>query len=588
MRPYLDDASFNFETVNRSSKACGPLVKWMESQVMFAEVLEQVEPLRLELLQLNADTVALSRQKEAAASELLQLQATIQSFKEAYALLISSVQTIKAEITSVTDKLHRSSQLILNLASERSRWRRQHESFAAEQLGLAGDAVICACFCVFSGCFDQEQRAGLLLSWIANAERLGIVVSSSIQPHREIGTAHMRLQWAQQGLPADDVCVENACILQRALRPPLVIDPSDIANSYIRTSMKAKAAGVVVVTTFSDAAFVRQLENCLRFGTPLIITDVNTVDPILLPLLNREFRKTGGRTLVRLGASEVDCSPSFSLVMMSRSTNPVISPDVSSRITPVNFTVTQHALESQLMSMILKHQRPDVDEQLHALDVLQSEFKARLQELEDSLLDTLANCQGSLLDNDSVVTALQTIKTQSSHIADRLADAESTRAAAAATCAAIAPLAHVTSCLFVEVQKMRRLRSHYVLSLQSFMCTVRDVLLQQPKDLSMEAVKAQALHVFRAVVSDVLLWVLRDDRIVVCIIVAQLYSSFAAQPLPTAEIDFLCSPLPPPDVAARATSDKPPVAYAAPARMAGFTSFLPIFLTTLPMRCSPV
>ena len=151
MRPYFDDASFNFETVNRSSKACGPLVKWMESQVMFAEVLEQVEPLRLELLQLNSDTVALSRQKEAAASELLQLQATIQSFKEAYALLISSVQTIKAEITSVTDKLHRSSQLILNLASERSRWRRQHESFAAEQLGLAGDAVICACFCVLSG-----------------------------------------------------------------------------------------------------------------------------------------------------------------------------------------------------------------------------------------------------------------------------------------------------------------------------------------------------------------------------------------------------------------------------------------------------
>jgi len=58
--------------------------------------------------------------------------------------------------------------------------------------------------------------------------------------------------------------------------------------------MKTKAAGnAAVVTTFNDASFVRQLENCLRFGTPLVITDVVTVDPVLLPLLNREFRKTG-------------------------------------------------------------------------------------------------------------------------------------------------------------------------------------------------------------------------------------------------------------------------------------------------------
>jgi dynein heavy chain 1 len=175
--------------------------------------------------------------------------------------------------------------------------------------------LITACFCVFCGVFDQEQRASLLLAWIATAERLGIVVSSSIQPHREIGTARMRLVWARDGLPSDDLCAENACILQRALRPPLVIDPSDIASkcetqplispsifcceshrflSYIRASMKTKAAGnAAVVTTFNDASFVRQLENCLRFGTPLVITDVVTVDPVLLPLLNREFRKTG-------------------------------------------------------------------------------------------------------------------------------------------------------------------------------------------------------------------------------------------------------------------------------------------------------
>lgn len=32
-RDYLDDPSYNYEAVNRASKACGPLVKWAIAQV---------------------------------------------------------------------------------------------------------------------------------------------------------------------------------------------------------------------------------------------------------------------------------------------------------------------------------------------------------------------------------------------------------------------------------------------------------------------------------------------------------------------------------------------------------------------------
>ena len=32
-RDYLSDPNYNYETVNRASKACGPLVKWAIAQV---------------------------------------------------------------------------------------------------------------------------------------------------------------------------------------------------------------------------------------------------------------------------------------------------------------------------------------------------------------------------------------------------------------------------------------------------------------------------------------------------------------------------------------------------------------------------
>ena len=33
MKDYLSDPNYNYETVNRASKACGPLVKWAIAQV---------------------------------------------------------------------------------------------------------------------------------------------------------------------------------------------------------------------------------------------------------------------------------------------------------------------------------------------------------------------------------------------------------------------------------------------------------------------------------------------------------------------------------------------------------------------------
>jgi len=42
-----------------------------------------------------------------------------------------------------------------------------------------------------------------------------------------------RLLWQTQELPNDELCIENAIILKRFNRYPLIIDPSDQALKYI-------------------------------------------------------------------------------------------------------------------------------------------------------------------------------------------------------------------------------------------------------------------------------------------------------------------------------------------------------------------
>jgi dynein heavy chain 1 len=55
-----------------------------------------------------------------------------------------------------------------------------------------------------------------------------------------LSTADDRLKWQANSLPADDLCTENAIMLQRFNRYPLVIDPSGQATEFIMNEYKAK------------------------------------------------------------------------------------------------------------------------------------------------------------------------------------------------------------------------------------------------------------------------------------------------------------------------------------------------------------
>lgn len=114
-----------------------------------------------------------------------------------------------------------------------------------------------------------------------------------------------RLEWNAHGLPKDDLCTENAIILSRYKRYPLVIDPSGQALEFILQFYKDKK---IVRTSFADEAFMKNLESSLRFGVPLLVQDVEKIDPILNSVLNKEIYKTGGRILIRVGDQEIDFS----------------------------------------------------------------------------------------------------------------------------------------------------------------------------------------------------------------------------------------------------------------------------------------
>ena len=83
------------------------------------------------------------------------------------------------------------------------------------------------------------------------------------------------------------------------------------------------------VVKLTDGNYLRVLESAIRIGTPVLVEDVGeSLDPALEPVLQKATYKQGGRTLIRLGDSDVDYDDNFKFYLTTKNPNPHYQPEV--------------------------------------------------------------------------------------------------------------------------------------------------------------------------------------------------------------------------------------------------------------------
>ncbi|KAL2153811.1 hypothetical protein VTH82DRAFT_4967 [Thermothelomyces myriococcoides] len=474
---FLANPEFTFEKVNRASKACGPLVQWVEAQVNYAEILDRVGPLREEVKQLEEQALQTKAEAKAVEETIRNLEASIATYKTEYASLISETQAIKAEMSRVQSKVDRSVKLLDSLSSERTRWEEGSRSFETQISTLVGDVLVAAAFLAYSGLYDQTFRKSMMEDWLHQLHLSGIKFKQPNPVTEYLSTADERLGWQENTLPVDDLCTENAIILKRFNRYPLIIDPSGRVTEFLQRECKDRR---LTVTSFLDDSFTKQLESSLRFGNPILIQDAEHLDPVLNHVLNKEYQKTGGRVLIQLGKQQIDFSPSFKLYLSTRDPSATFAPDICSRTTFVNFTVTQSSLQTQSLAEVLKSERPDVDERRSNLIKLQGEFKVHLRQLEKRLLQALNESRGNILDDDNVIETLETLKTEAAEISTKMRNTEGVMAEVEEITLQYNVIARSCSAVFAVLEQLHYLNHFYQFSLQYFLDIFHSVLHGNP------------------------------------------------------------------------------------------------------------
>ena len=133
--------------------------------------------------------------------------------------------------------------------------------------------------------------------------------------------------------------MQNAIIiLQSGARVPFIIDPGQQAAEWLKKFIKEDKSSALEIVTSQDARFQNIVELAVRFGKTLIVTEVDGLEPMLYPLVRKDFTMQGPRMVVQIGEKSIDYNEKFRLLMITRNPTPDIPPDAKSIIAEVKIT----------------------------------------------------------------------------------------------------------------------------------------------------------------------------------------------------------------------------------------------------------
>jgi len=476
------------EVVKNVSSAAYGLLQWVKAMVNYHNVAKDVAPKK-------AAVEKATKELNAARKELKELEAKVAMLTEKVASLDAQLAEKTAEQKKLQDdadvmqrQLAAASKLIDGLGSEKIRWSSELKLLASKKDKLVGDALLTSSFLSYSGAFTYDYRKRMTYEdWLGDVSARGIPLSTPFRLEDILTTEVEMTQWASEGLPSDELSIQNGILTMRASRSPLCIDPQMQAVTWIKRREGTNLDGRV--KTFNDTDFLKQLELAIQYGFPFLFENLDEyIDPVIDPVLERNLVvQPNGRFAVKLGDKEVEWDDNFRLYMCTKWTNPHYGPEVSGKTMVINYGVTQQGLSEQLLNLTVRHEKPELEERRENLIKDMSHAKTELKELEDILLSELFKAEGPILDNDVLIATLEKAKARAVDISRQLTESKKAAAEIDEVRQRYVPAAKRGAVLFFVMASLSAISNMYEYSLASFLTVFKGSLAHSRRDSVLDA-----------------------------------------------------------------------------------------------------
>ena len=246
---------------------------------------------------------------------------------------------------------------------------------------IIGNCLVAAGMMAYGGPFTALFRQSLESEWRNKIKSLGIPVLENISMKQLLEDPVVTKSWNAASLPNDDLSIENGIIMFGSKRWPLMIDPQNQANKFIKIFGKeASGDAGLEVYKMSDATLLRSLEMGIQYGKWILIENVGEeLDPALEPILLKDVQKG----MLRLGDKQIQYNDQFKFLMTSTLPNPHYSPETSVKVSILNFAITPFGLEEQMLNQFVSQEMPELQKKKDAIVQQNAQSAKTLVDIED-------------------------------------------------------------------------------------------------------------------------------------------------------------------------------------------------------------
>jgi dynein heavy chain 2 len=470
--------SFEESVIKRASVAAAPLAMWVKANIQYSLVLDKVGPLENDLKRLTDSLIDSKNRVELLKTGLLEVDKKVELLRNNFTEKTREAETLRLGLEKALGIMERAQGLLEKLSGEGMRWNTQSSQIQSSLNQLPISALLSSAFIIYLAGAPEDIRSEYQQKWkqVTKQEKFSFKATMCSESEQLI--------WKSEGLPSDELSIENAIIVKNSVSVPLLIDPSGQSVQWLKVHLKDKKPEVV---NYGSENFNRSLELAVRFGKTLIVQEISEIDPVLFPLIRKVLIKHGPRYVIELGDKTIDYNEDFKLYLVCRKSAFRIPTNIVGYINDINFTITRAGLAGQLLGITLRHEKPELE--IQKLELIQKEesLKLQLNQLENQLLNELANAEGNILENMALIQSLNEAKEKSSVVEKSLQESFNIQISLDNEREKYSSISIHGSALYFVMCDMPKLNNMYQFSLNTFLCLFEKALKTKANNESLDS-----------------------------------------------------------------------------------------------------